>query len=326
MTEGKDEEERRKRITAKLLEGPQFILIDNIRAGLDSAGLSAALTSDIWEDRVLRFSQMAVLPVTCTWLATANNPTLSLEVARRTIPIRLDPRMERPWQRTNFKHPNLRRWAREHRGELISAALTLIQAWIVAGQPPGDTSLGGYESWAEVMGGVLQLCGIPGFLGNMDQLYAQADRESIAWAEFCLAWWEEFQDRPVSTEQLLGIATRERLLLDIWVGRVDHSGRIRFGRALSKMRGRVLGDFRIEQAGTDSHNKTPRYSLADLRGVRGVAGSVGHQNFSPPGRSSQLNGDSQNGSSGAEKFDTENTPQYPATPRSQSRMPYKEML
>ena len=36
MTEGGSEEEWRKRITAKLLLAPQFILIDNIRFGLDS--------------------------------------------------------------------------------------------------------------------------------------------------------------------------------------------------------------------------------------------------------------------------------------------------
>jgi hypothetical protein len=90
MAEGRDEDEWRKRITSKLLQGPQFILIDNVRARLDSAALSAALTSETWEDRILGHSRTAQLPVTCTWLATANNPALSLELARRTVSIRLD--------------------------------------------------------------------------------------------------------------------------------------------------------------------------------------------------------------------------------------------
>ena len=51
MTEGSDEDEWRKRITARLLQAPQYILIDNVRSRLDSAALSSALTSETWEDR-----------------------------------------------------------------------------------------------------------------------------------------------------------------------------------------------------------------------------------------------------------------------------------
>ena len=135
MTEAGDEDEWRKRITSKLLQGPQFVLIDNIRSSLDSAALSAALTAEIWEDRVLGYSRMATLPVTCVWLGTANNPTLSLEIARRTVSIRLDTGVEKPWQREGFKHKYLRRWAKARRGELVWAALILGQAWIAAGKP-----------------------------------------------------------------------------------------------------------------------------------------------------------------------------------------------
>lgn len=127
MTDARDEDEWRKRITAKLLQSPQFILIDNVRSRLDSAALSAALTSEVWEDRVLGQSRTATVPVSCTWLANGNNPTFSLEMARRTVSIRIDAECERPWERIDFRHPNLRRWAREHRGDLIWASLTLIR-------------------------------------------------------------------------------------------------------------------------------------------------------------------------------------------------------
>jgi hypothetical protein len=51
MTEGRDDEEWRKRITAKLRQIPSLVLIDNLRAELDSAALAAALTAPFWEDR-----------------------------------------------------------------------------------------------------------------------------------------------------------------------------------------------------------------------------------------------------------------------------------
>ena len=197
MTEPvKYEDEWRKRLTAKLLQGPQFILIDNITRRVDSANLAAVLTSEVWEDRILGRSQMATLPVDCTWLATANNPMLSEEIARRTVSIRLVPSTPRPWERTDFRHPNLRRWAREHRGELIWANLTLIQAWIAAGKPHGEQILGSFESWAEVMGGILMVAGISGFLTDREDVYADVQDEGAEWQKFVPVWWSNFSNTP----------------------------------------------------------------------------------------------------------------------------------
>ena len=76
MTEGRDDEEWRKRITAKLRQIPALVLIDNLRHELDSSALAAALTAPFWEDRILGASEMARLPIRCVWIATGNNPEL----------------------------------------------------------------------------------------------------------------------------------------------------------------------------------------------------------------------------------------------------------
>jgi hypothetical protein len=107
MTEGRDDEEWRKRVTAKLRQIPAIVLIDNLRNKLDSAAVAAALTAPFWEDRILGASEMARLPIRCLWIATGNNPEFSNEMARRLVRIRLDPHVERPWQRTDFRHPDL---------------------------------------------------------------------------------------------------------------------------------------------------------------------------------------------------------------------------
>ncbi len=53
MSEGRNNEEMRKRVTAKLKQSPTYILIDNVRYRLDSSALAAAITSGVWEDRQL---------------------------------------------------------------------------------------------------------------------------------------------------------------------------------------------------------------------------------------------------------------------------------
>ena len=99
MTEGRDDEEWRKRVTAKLRQVPSILLIDNLRNKLDSSAVAAALTAPFWEDRILGASEMARLPIRCVWIATGNNPEFSNEMARRLVRIRLDAHVERPWQR-----------------------------------------------------------------------------------------------------------------------------------------------------------------------------------------------------------------------------------
>jgi len=148
LTEGRDEDEWRKRLTSKLLGGPSVVLLDNLRRRLESAALSAAITAPAWEDRLLGHTEMVRVPVRCAWIATGNNPALSAEIARRTIRVRLDAKVDRPWLRKTFRHPDLRGWGAKHRGELVWAALTLAQAWLAAGRPEGHKVLGMFENWS----------------------------------------------------------------------------------------------------------------------------------------------------------------------------------
>ena len=151
LTLGSNENETSWTITATLSQSPTVVLIDNVHA-LSSAALSAAITAEIWSGRIISTSQLARLPVRCAWVATGNNPTLSQEITRRTVRIRLDADVEHPWERTNFRHPDLRGWVRANRSNLVEAALTLIQAWITTGQPNGPVSFGMFEAWSRVLG------------------------------------------------------------------------------------------------------------------------------------------------------------------------------
>lgn len=238
MTEGRDEDEWRKRITAKLRRGSQFVLIDNIRRRLDSAALSAAITSPIWEDRIIRTSQTVQIPIRCVWLATGNNPAVSFEIARRTIRIRLDASLERPWLRTGFKHPRLKTWTIENRGRLVSAALTMIRAWLAAGCPPCSHTLGMFENWSEVVGGILDVSKIKGFLSNLGDFYSQSDAESAGWRSFMTAWWEKFGVGEVTVAQLFPLVAADSCLT-LGDGS-EQSQRVVLGKMLAASRDRVF--------------------------------------------------------------------------------------
>jgi hypothetical protein len=259
------EDEIEKRITALLLSGTSIVVLDNVTA-IRSSNIAVALRTTSWRGRVLGRSEMVTLPNTATWVATGNNPELSDEITRRVAPIRLDCGLEHPEDRAAFRHP-LPEWAITHRAELVSACLSLVHAWLEAGSPHGSVTLGGFEAWAAVMGGLLDVAGVPGFLSNRDALRERGDRESAAWLAFCRAWWGSFGDRPATAGELLGVATQGRLLLDIWAGRSVLSAAQRFGHALAGRRDQVIGPYRIRYAGEDgrTHNASWRLERAEGR-------------------------------------------------------------
>ena len=247
VTTPRDDDELRKRLTSQLKEGRAVILLDNVN-DLSSGTLAAALTALTWDDRVLGKTEMLSLAVRCAWVTTANNPTMSTEIARRCVRIRLDPKRDRPWQREGFRHPNLRGWVTDHRGELVWAALTLVQAWLSASRP--DTTakpLGSYERWTSIIGGILEHAGMPGFLSNLNEFYEAADLEGAMWRQFVAAWWEKHAENQVGTAELFPLA-QDTEIFDLGKGG-ERSQRSSFGRLLARQRDRVIGDYRIIQAG-----------------------------------------------------------------------------
>src|SRR5262249_51624808 len=157
-----------KRATALLASATPMIVFDNV-VRLTSPALAAILTAPFWSGRVLKESKMISLPNRAIWLATGNNVELSDELVRRTVHIRLDAGTERPEERQGWRHPDLLGWAKANRADLVSACASIVQHWVDDGMREGNASLGRFESWAAVLGGILNSVGIEGFLCGRDR-------------------------------------------------------------------------------------------------------------------------------------------------------------
>lgn len=252
MTEARDEEEWRKRMTSGLRNSPSFVIIDNVRNRLESTALASLLTTNEWEDRLLGESAMLRLSVRAAFVVTANNPSFSDEMMRRSVRIRLDPKCDKAWLRENFAIPNIEDWAKQNRAELVWSALTLVQAWIAQDKPLfTKKKLGSYERWSEVIGGILSVANVNGFLENLNEFYEEADTEGEAWRYLVSEWWYRNGQKEVAVSNLWGISSNIETL-DIGFGD-DRSQRIRFGKKLSAMRDRQIGDFRIKRASDFRH-------------------------------------------------------------------------
>jgi hypothetical protein len=124
---------------------------DNLTGDLVAhKSLCVVLTSEFMSGRILGVSKTATVSTRTLFLSSGNNVGPVKDMTRRCIPIRLDPGCETPAARS-FARPELVREVLRERGRYVSAALTIVRAWIAAGRPKTTCkSLAGYGEWSDL--------------------------------------------------------------------------------------------------------------------------------------------------------------------------------
>jgi len=208
-----NDDEMRKTITSAFMAGPEVMVFDEAHR-LDGPSLARALTAAYWKDRLLGGNSIKGYPNRATWIALGNNVRIEGDIFRRVFQIALRPTEANPENRptSDFRHPQLEDWTREHRADLVKAALTLVRAWFAAGKPrPVDgVTFGSFEKWAEIVGGIVATAGQPDFLGNLTAWRSESNLDAGHWATH-LAWLaEKFGDDEFTCRQV-----REKLTTDV---------------------------------------------------------------------------------------------------------------
>lgn len=180
ITFTKNEDETRKRILSILREGESMVLIDNVGGQFGGQNVNALVTSRTFKDRVLGRSVTLEAINDTSWFVTGNNIQLGCDTAERCVNVRLQWDGEKPQERTGFKYPFLFETVRERRAELLSAALTILRAFIIAGKPvpSGMPAWGGFEAWSRLVRGALIFAGVPDPAATRFELEEHADIET----------------------------------------------------------------------------------------------------------------------------------------------------
>ena len=243
-------EENRKKFTALLNQGQSIIHLDNIppERVLNDPALASVMTTTQPIDRSLGHSKMRKLTNMAVWVATGNNLQYTMELARRTVTIRLDAHCEAPWLRNDFRYPDLLGWAKTQQAQLASAALSLIQHWINEGQPKAEhTLLGSFETWSTTLGGILHAASVPGFLENLEDIYTQADTETEDWKILCTHWWNQYGTQAITTTMVCNLCHEHQLLEEV-IGFGNARSQVsKLGRALRQHENRVFNGLKLNQ-------------------------------------------------------------------------------
>jgi hypothetical protein len=186
-----DRDEMQKVITSIALEGERLVLFDNLVGAFGNPTLDNALTAVEWQNRLLKTNYRPRLPLVASWYGTGNNIMLLADSGRRVCPIRLESHDEAPEKRSDFRHPNLLAWVREHRARLLAAALTILSAYCRAGRPDqGLESWGSYEGWSALVRNAIVWAGLPDPALTREELVTHSDRD-VESLRGLIAGWRE---------------------------------------------------------------------------------------------------------------------------------------
>lgn len=202
-----DDEECRKLLLAELLRAPAVIEFDNLTGDLVAhKSLCTALTSEFMSGRILGVSKTATVGTRALFLSSGNNVGPVQDMTRRCLTIRLSPECEVPAART-FQRPDLLREVLRERGRFVSAALTVIRAWIVAGRPKTPCkALASYGDWSDLCRQpLLWLGGADPTASVFEAMAEDPDRDTLA--RLLDAWFSVFGKTPAMVRDAVGQAS-----------------------------------------------------------------------------------------------------------------------
>jgi hypothetical protein len=300
------------------LSASPTLLFDNIAGSFASAAICAFLTSSSYSDRVLGQSVNVTVPTNSLLVLTGNHPIIIGDLNRRLLRCELDPRMEAPHKRAYNLDPL--EYCREHRLDMVRAALTLLKAWRNEGCPkftPDRTA--SFETWSDTIRQVVIWIGRNGWLDVADPVASidagfEADPDTRKLDALLRAWEAEFGDKRQPVKALRPYAENSETEL---FEALDEIGAIergelnprRIGRWIEARAGRVVGGLRFVKAGVTDGSVAWRVE-GDGKGFKGNKG------FPTPYAWSEKSGESENNNGLKQTPETPETPSSPPWRRS----------
>lgn len=263
---GHDDAETEKRLTGVLLAGDAVISIDNIERPLKGDLLCQVATQQYVRLRPLGGSGMLNVPTHSLIVATGNNLAIVGDLKRRMVMVRLDAKTERPEHRT-FDKDHLEN-VMAKRGEIITAALTVVAAYMAAGSPtiPGLHGFGGFERWDRMVRRPLLWLGLPDPLVTSEELRA-ADPDMEGMRLVYSAWFEKFGTKAVTVSEVISAASsvgqsaNDDLRDALQLVCAEKANARRLGGWLRSHRERIIDDMQLKQAGMDGHKKVAKWMV-----------------------------------------------------------------
>lgn len=243
---GRDPVEQAKLLTSLLMNKPLAVMFDNVMGYLDaSSDLCMALTSAVYQSRILGKTETVRLPNRALWVLNGNNVGVGGDAVRRILPINL----------SSDENPELIKHEfdpveqiRANLEDLRSDAVDLLVTYSAYGREETRRALGGYasfEDWNSLIRGAVVWLNWGDPIEEMQRQQA-ADPETQKLDILMDAWAQRFGEDGRTLHELT-LSPVDPVACPLWLEAValintDYQGRVndqRLGYFLRKIKGRM---------------------------------------------------------------------------------------
>lgn len=210
-----------KTVRAFMVNHEKLIHVDNVTGVFKSPLIASLATSENPTVRVFGSLNLPQLGKDTLFVLNGNALKVDSDISKRLIFLEMwhkDPASRNPHGFQVFKdhHVDLMEYLKTNWIEYYDAAMTIIQAWRVAGMPKREPypKLDKYNGWVTTIGGMLEFCGAKEFLADHAERFIEADDEKQQIVDFFKLVAEKFPDslvlhQGVSVESLAGMLMTE---------------------------------------------------------------------------------------------------------------------
>ncbi len=247
-----DEVELSKQVLSALIEAPSIVNFDNIKDRFGGPSIETVFSTEIFKKRILGASKDAEASTKVLWTANGNNLTMTPDMSRRSILITLISPFESSQER-EFERKDIKGFVLKNRGKIISAALTVLRAFLLAGSPKtSENPLNGFVPWDYL---VRQCCL---WLELEDPVESQKaldadDQEKETLRSLLNAWLQQYGPAPVLSADAINAARKDEgafrsALMAVACDRHGQLSAQVLGNYLGRKRNNIVGKLRFEKA------------------------------------------------------------------------------
>lgn len=247
-------EECGKLLLSQLMRAPAVIEFDNVTTDIKTFDkLCTALTSEHIEGRVLGTSSTVGVSTRALFLSSGNNVKPVGDMLRRTMVIHLDPKLETPSSR-KFDRPQLLDDVRRERTRYVTAALTVVRAWLASGATTVTCRpLGSFGEWSKWCRESLIWLGFEDPAAGLFE-GLECDPEKLLLGRVLAGWKARYGSSSVMVRHVVPQAMLPEAEEDFREALIEASGGIdsinerKLGHWLARQEGRVVNGLRLIKA------------------------------------------------------------------------------
>ncbi len=191
LAAGDKEDETEKRLIGVLIAAFPIVSVDNCNGELGGDVLCQAIERPLVRVRALGNSDIMEIESRATFFATGNGLRVRGDMTRRTIICSLDANVERPELRS-FQQDPLQR-VLDDRGSFVTAALTIVRAYLAAGSPARLPPIASFPTWSDTVRSALVWLGCADPVATMEAA-REDDPELSELKQVIGAWHSHYGD------------------------------------------------------------------------------------------------------------------------------------